>query len=52
MEKFRNLDYKEAEKLRATFNKSVELTKTVFGERAFKRINNITWSRKRQKNMA
>jgi hypothetical protein len=38
MEKFRNLDYKEAEKLRATFNKSVELTKTVFGERAFKRF--------------
>ena len=38
MDKFRNLDIKEAEKLKVTFNKSVELTKTVFGQRAFKRF--------------
>jgi len=38
MEKYRKISEEEANKLRAIFKKSVELTKTVFGENAFKRF--------------
>jgi hypothetical protein len=38
MEKYRKIDEEEAKKLRAIFKKSVELTKTVFGDKAFRRF--------------
>jgi len=38
MEKYRKIQEEEANKLKATFKKSVEITKTVFGDYAFKRF--------------
>lgn len=38
IERYRNLDEEEREKLRKVFKKCVDLTKTVFGENSFKRF--------------